>query len=272
MVSVASTVVALAYLHKLAEEETGPGAGRRATLYLALFPTAVFLVAPYTEALFLAGAVPAFYYARRRRWHLVGLPAMVAMGARFAGVFLLLGLAGELFRQRRRSRGVVIRAGAAIAAGALPLLFYSAYLAQVKDDAFHFVTDQREGWGRELTNPIAAFTKTWGISQADHYPSDWIFAWRLEVVAALVGVGLVVIAVKAGEWGYAAFMGSMMAVLLSSTWYFSIPRMLLTFFPAALFLARATRNRSELHEIALVLLAPLAALGVVAFTSGAWFF
>ena len=63
-----ATWVACAFLIKLAEEELGGGAGRRAALYLLVFPTAVFLAAPYSEALFLAGAIPAFYFARRGRW------------------------------------------------------------------------------------------------------------------------------------------------------------------------------------------------------------
>ena len=96
--------------YRLAEEEIGRGAGlagphetngagRRASLYLLFFPTAVFLVAPYSESLFLAGAIPAFYYARRKRWIMAGMFAAVAMGARAAGIFLLFGLLVEFVRQ-----------------------------------------------------------------------------------------------------------------------------------------------------------------------------
>ncbi|HZK52083.1 MAG TPA: mannosyltransferase family protein, partial [Actinomycetota bacterium] len=103
LMSAAASVVAVAYLYRLAEEEpqnggagsAGPqngGAGRRASLYLLFFPSAVFLVAPYSESLFLAGAIPAFYYARRGRWLVSGALAAVAMGARAAGAFLLVGL------------------------------------------------------------------------------------------------------------------------------------------------------------------------------------
>lgn len=270
-INTAATIVALAFLYRLAEEELGPGAGRRAALYLALFPTAVFLIAPYTEPLFLAGAIPAFYFARRGRWEWVGLPAAVAMGARFAGVFLLIGLAVEFLRRRDFTAKRAARAAAALAVGALPLLAYALYLSRTRGDAFYFFTDQRLGWGRQYVGLRESFLATWRTWNGG-YPTNWIFAWRVEILAALVGVGLAVWAIAKREWGYAAFIAGMMAVLVTSTWYYSIPRMLLSLFPAPLFLAGVTRRSAARHEIALMILAPLATLGVIVFTRGAWFF
>jgi hypothetical protein len=272
LVSLVASLVAFAALFALAERDLGEGAGRRAVAYLALFPTAVFLVAPYSEALFLAGAIPAFLLARQGRWTLMGVPAAVATGTRFAGVFLLLGLAAEFLRQRPWSAARVRAAAAGFGLALLPLIAYGGFLAAVKGDPLRFFTDQREGWGREPTNPLDALANTWNTWDGADYPSNWIFAWRLEVLAAVVGVGLVVWAGLKREWGYAVYMGATMAALLSSTWYFSIPRMLLSLFPAALLLAEVTGRRSDRHEAALVVLAPLATVGVVVFTQGAWFY
>lgn len=271
LITAAATYVASAYLYRLAEEEVGEGAGRRAVLYLLLFPTAVFLIAPYSEALFLAGAVPAFLYARRGEWTLVGLPAAVAMGSRAAGIFLLLGLVGEFFRARDFGGRTVRNALIALGIGVAPLVAYAGYLASVKGDPFYFLVDQREGWHRDFVGPIQSFLNTWDLTSSANSPTNWILTWRIEFLAAAVGVGLVVWAMAKREWGYGVFMGSMMAALLTSTWYFSIPRMLLTMFPAILLLAAATRS-SRRHELVLVILAPVAALGVVVYTRGAWWF
>lgn len=266
-----ATIVAGAYLYRLADEELGEGAGRRAVLYLLMFPTAVFLIAPYSEAVFLAGAMPAFYYARTGRWHLVGLPAAVAMGARAAGVFLLLGLVGEFFRARDWTRETLYRALLALSIGLAPLVAYCVYLAAIKGNAFYFFVDQREGWHRDFVGPVQSFLNTWNLTTSANSPTNWIFTWRLEIVAAAIGVGLVLWAAIKREWGYTLFMGSMMAALLTSTWYFSIPRMLLSMFPVCLLLARATRTSTR-HELAVAALAPLAAVGVVVYTQGAWWF
>src|ERR671919_756118 len=271
LISTGATVVACAYLYALAEEEVGEGAGRQAALYLVLFPTAVFLIAPYSEALFLAGAVPAFYYARRGLWLFAALPAAVAVGARAAGLFLLFGLALEVVRRGDFGRGVVARAGIALGAAALPVLAYGGYLLAVKGDAFYFLGGQRGGWDRGFVGPGQAFINTWNLTASEGSPTNWIFTWRMEIVAAALGVGLVLWALVRREWGYAGFMGAMMAALLTSTWYFSIPRMLLTMFPAVLVIAEFTHGRPMRHELVVAVMAPVAALGVVVFTRGAWF-
>lgn len=272
LISTAATIVATAFLYRLADEEIGGDAGRNAVLYLSFFPTAVFLVAPYSEALFLAGAVPAFFYARRARWELVALPAAVAVASRAAGAFVLFGLLLEFVRGRNFRMRPAARASAALAAGALPLLVYAAYLERVKGDAFYFFTDQRLGWYREFTGPLESLRATFDAVLNEGNPANWRFAWAVEIVAAAAGVAFVVWAVARREWGFAGFMGATLAALVTSTWYFSIPRMLVSFFPVALLLARVTARNPRLHEYLMIGLVPVATLGVVVFTRSAWFY
>jgi hypothetical protein len=270
MVSAIASVVALAYLYRLAEEDVGFGAGRRAMLYLAFFPTAVFLTGAYSEALFLAGAIPAFFYARRGRWSHVGLPAALAMGTRVAGVFLLLGLALEFVLQRDFDRKKIRDAFVSGTIALLPLLGYMAYLWAANDDPFYFFTAQREGWDRSLTNPVDSFLATWRTFYAE-YPANWLIAWRIEVAAAIAGLFFIGWAAKRRAFGYAVYMGTLMLPLLLSSWYLSIPRMLLSMFPIAILLASVTEDRTK-HELVLATSAVFAALGVVVFTEGQWFF
>ena len=272
LVSAVAACVAGALLYRLVDGEMGAKAARRALLYLTIFPTAVFLVAPYSESLFLAGAIGAFYLARRHRWHLVGLPAALAMGARAAGVFLLIGLVFEFVRQRDLTKQRLAAAALSIVVGALPLLAYGAFLSQAMGDPFAFLEHQRQGWGRTFVGPVSSFTNTWNTWSPETYPTNWLLAWRIEIVAAAVGIGFAAWAAVKREWGYAAFMGSMLLVLMTSTWYYSIPRMLLTMFPIVILLAGAGDSKPRLHDWLIVGLAPLAALGVVIFTEGAWFY
>jgi Gpi18-like mannosyltransferase len=277
IVSAAATVVACAYLIKLADAELGEGAGRRAALYLLLFPTAVFLIAPYSEALFLAGAIAAFYYARRGRWLAASIPAAVAVGTRAAGMFLLAGLAVELALQIWRRRkddpaALALQGVMALAIAALPLVGYGLYLESTNGTFTQYLIDQREGWGRDFpVSPIGAFQATWN-TRVGGYESNWIFAWRIEILAALAGVLLTGWAALKREWAYATYIGCLMVALLMSSWYFSIPRMLLSCFPAVIFLSEITRGHPRRHETALLIMAPVAVMGVVVFTRGAWFF
>jgi hypothetical protein len=272
LISALASVVALAYLFKLAEEDLYAGAGRRATMYLALFPTAVFLAAAYSESLFLAGAIPAFYYARRGQWRFVGIPAAIAMGTRFAGAFLLAGLAVEFVRQRDFDRRRVAQAVLSGAIAVVPLVAYMGYLWAANDGPFQFVTAQRENpfWSRTLTNPIETFTTTWD-TYSGNYASTWLLAWRVEIAAAIAGLFFTGWAFRRGEYGYGTYMGLTLLPLLVSSWYLSIPRILLSLFPIPLLLASATRNERT-HDLVLGVSALFAALGVIVFTRGQWFF
>ncbi|MDQ3940719.1 MAG: hypothetical protein M3238_05145 [Actinomycetota bacterium] len=271
IISLVGSVVAGTYLYRLAEEELGAGTGRRALAYLFLFPTAVFLVAPYSESLFLAGAIAAFYYARRGRWAIVGIPAAFAVGARAAGVFLLLGLAVEFLRQKNFTFDRIVNGALALVLGSMPLLAYGLYLMRTTGSALSFMDAQRGGWYRDFTSPVQAFRATWETWNGA-YTTNWMFAWRVEILAAGIGLFFLAWVLWKREWGYATYMGTTLAALMTSSWYFSIPRILLSLFPIMLVLAEWTRGDTRRHENAMMILAPLAALGVALYTHELWFF
>ena len=56
------------YLWRLARDTIGEPRAPAAVALLAAYPFAVFFSAPYTESLFLLGAVAAFYHFRRDEW------------------------------------------------------------------------------------------------------------------------------------------------------------------------------------------------------------
>jgi hypothetical protein len=279
MISTVASLIAAAYLFRLADEDAGGGAGSLVVPYLLFFPTAVYLCAPYTEALFLSGAVPAFYYARRNRWPLAAIGAAVATGTRVTGVFLLLGLFGEFLRQREFSLRKAATALASLAVGALPLIAYALYLEIVRGSPVDFLTAQRLGWNHEFTSPVNVFLATWGVfweGRLGNLPvtGGVRLLWFGELAAAGLGVAFTVWAIHKCEWGYAIYMGSLMAVLLvNGPTYVSIPRYLLALFPIPLFQAEAMRDRPLAAQALLAFEAPLATLGLLIYTLGtAWFY
>ena len=279
MISTVASLVAAVYLFRLADEDASPGAGSLAVLYLLFFPTAVYLCAPYTEALFLAGAIPAFYYARHGKWSLTSIGAAVATGTRVTGIFLLLGLFVEFLRQRDLSLPKATKALASLAVGALPVVVYALYLKVVRGNFLSFVTAQRMGWGRELTSPATVFLSTWRVFWEGYLGNTPVmagprFLWFGELAAAALGVVFTVWAVRKREWGYATYMGSLIiVVLVNGPTYLSTPRHLLALFPIPLFLAQATRDRPLAAQALLAFEAPLATLGLLIYTLGtAWFY
>lgn len=267
VLSFAGSVVAVAYLIRLTTEDTDDDeTGARAGLYLAVAPAAVFLVAGFSEAVFLAGVIAAFFHARRGEWGAAALGAGVAVGARHVGVLLLPALAVEAWRRGGRSE--LPRALGAIAIASTPLLAWMGWLAATHDGPLAFLDAQRLGWGRGIDWPWDAFAATWGAfrgASANHEAAAYI-----EIVAALTGYAITAWTLARREWGYAVFCGLTMLAATASTWLFSVPRIVLTLFPVYVFTAMWTRDRPDRHGLVVAGSTVLATFGVLVFTRGAW--
>jgi hypothetical protein len=145
LVSLAASLVAFYLLHRVAEERLGVDGARRAVLYLAVFPLTFFLMAVYSEALFLALSLGSFVLAERRRWAGAWTLAGLTLLTRFAGIALLpalLLLAWRSDDRRRALRTFPI-------APALACL-YPLYLWRELGDPFAF-TRAQSLWHRHLS-------------------------------------------------------------------------------------------------------------------------
>jgi mannosyltransferase PIG-V len=158
-VSLTATLFALYFLYQIAEKLLNPRAARATTLAFAFFPTAFFLNAVYTEALFLAfatGSVWAVYV--RRDLLLAGVLGALAAATRNFGVLLLIPLGYEWLRNRREFgwRG-------ALGVGIVPAGFlgYTLFLWYRFGDPLIFARQQSAHWNRELTNPLTTLKEAW---------------------------------------------------------------------------------------------------------------
>jgi Gpi18-like mannosyltransferase len=90
----------LILLYKLTEQELDEKTARRSMWYISIFPTAFFLLAVYTEAPFLLFTIAALYCARKGKWTLAGIMALLASLTRLQGCILCFPLAYEYLEQR----------------------------------------------------------------------------------------------------------------------------------------------------------------------------
>jgi hypothetical protein len=159
MVSLSATLLALYFLYRIAEDLYGSRAARAATMALAFFPTAFFLNAVYSEALFLALTTGAYWVAHlRRNLLLAGMLGSLAAATRNLGIILLVPLLIEWLRYRREFGMKGLAGLALIPAG---LLAYVAFLWGRFGDPLVFARQQGEYWGRELTNPVTTLSRAW---------------------------------------------------------------------------------------------------------------
>jgi len=102
LISSIASFVAFYLLYLLAKELTGSvDIAKVSVMALALFPVSFFLMAGYTEALFLALAMGAYLAARRGFWLTAGALAALATLTRLQGILVLVPLCLELLLARR---------------------------------------------------------------------------------------------------------------------------------------------------------------------------
>ncbi len=93
-------------------------AAKRATLYLAIFPTAFFLYAPYTESIFMAGAIWALLSLRQKRWLAAGLWGALAASVRLVGALIILPMLWYSWQEWKASRQMEVWLAPALATAA----------------------------------------------------------------------------------------------------------------------------------------------------------
>jgi mannosyltransferase PIG-V len=153
LLSLAAGLGAFVLLYRLAEPRLGADGARRALLYLAVFPTSLFLGAVYSESLYLLLAVAAFVLAERHRFLEAGTVAGLALLARPSAAALLPPLAVLAWR----AGGV--RSTARLAVAPLIFLAYPLLLWWQLGAPFAFLSAQRH-WQRHLS-PLGPLGGIW---------------------------------------------------------------------------------------------------------------
>jgi hypothetical protein len=157
LVSNASFAGALVVLYFLASSELSERAARKAVLYLALFPTSLFFLAPYSEAPFLLATLGAFWGARRGRWWVAGVCGAAASATRNTGVLVAAALAIEALHQWREphddhERGPLWPKLAWAAAASAGTIAYCLYWL-VRSGRFLEPVHQQTNWLRQGSTP-----------------------------------------------------------------------------------------------------------------------
>ena len=245
--------------------------GTRAVLLLALAPYAVFLFAGYSEAVWLAFALPGWLAARRGRWALAGVLVALAAAVRVNGVFLAAALVVEYVLSRRRAGLPVVAPVAGwLLAPAVTVGGYVVYLHALTGSWTRWLDAQAEGWGRHLTPPVTALRTTLTAARNAGQGAEYAWSWRAELVAVAVGVALTVVLLARRRWSEATYIGLSVASLATSTYYLSVARSSLLWFPLFTLLAAASVRRPWILTWYVAVCGPLMVLMVLTFTSGRW--
>jgi Mannosyltransferase (PIG-V) len=242
-------IAALTMLDHLVARHHGREVAERTVLYSAVFPTAFFFLAGYTESLFLALVCGVFLAAERRRWVLAGLLAALATLTRSQGIVLVVPLAVEIGfdawkRLRHRKLPVVAGYMAPLLAVAA-FLGYNYYASNIVGAPI--LAAEKAGWFKVPVVPGKALLDdiSWYIHTRKGLP---------DLLSALALVGGSVIAWLRLRWSWAAYASIAAAANLSITVTHpfispseGLDRYVLTVFPLFVLAAMFTGRSRWLH-------------------------
>jgi hypothetical protein len=198
LVSLGAFFWGLTYLFRLAREMLGDADRAGFAVWLiAVYPFAWFFSAIYTESLFLAGAVGAFYHFRRGEWTKAGAWGVLVGLTRPNGCFLSIPLgiiaitpwlpcwiAGGATRSgadaEGRDRKRLLTALCTAAMPGVGMLLYSAYIWHLTGAPFAWA-EGHAAWGREY--------RGLGVLVSDRYAwlvNSGVYAYSSQVPGDLV--------------------------------------------------------------------------------------
>ena len=173
---------------------------RRSCLYMAVWPTAFFFIAPYSESLFLLLAAGAVLCARTKRWGRAAVLGALAGATRSIGIALVPVLAIEAFLQYGESKekrpSDLVRPLAWSAAAAGGTLAYLAYWKATSGNWFAPIGEQAN-WAREFSFPlltlwdgtVQAFRFV-GVQFGGYALLDWLIVMPATALAVWVALRL----------------------------------------------------------------------------------
>ena len=266
LVANAAAFGALLLLHALTRLELGAEAARRAVLFTALFPTAFFLYAPYSESLFLVASVAAFWFARRDRWVWAAVAGAGAAATRSIGIVLVLALWVEAVAQARRDGRALLPRVLAAAAVAVGPALYAGWWWWRSADPWAPLDAQRAWRPDGARQPIATLVDA--VEFAWRFQSWWLI--DLVVVAlAVTGIVLAARRVPLTYTVYAAASVTLPLLLpLANRPLLSMPRFVAVLFPVSWGWAVAAERRRPPE--ATILVAFSAGFALLAFLFVNW--
>lgn len=272
VVDLVGEALGLWFVYKLVRRERDHRAAAFSVWMVALLPTAVFFIAPFTEAPFMAAAAASLYYAREGRFGPAAVAGAAATAMRLTGLALLPALVLEVMTRQRRTGNAAARGVLVLSMILLPLVLYCAYMQLRTGDAlamFHAQT--LPSFAHNAAPPWQGLAAAWNtMMSAPDGETRSIFARE-------VAFGLLGLVACMAMWvstrvprSFALYCSVAWLMTASLTFWRSEPRYILALFPAVIVLADVTQRSRVTRGVLLTASGALMCAGVWIFAIGHW--
>ncbi len=274
VVTVIGGATAVVLLRKWARVFVSRDIAMTAVVVLCVFPYSWYLYGVvYSDALFVATAVGAFYLIERDRYFWAGLVGIMATAGRPAGLVVAVALVLRVIERRNRAEGAsgfrallnpftLKRSDAPIFLSWLGVGSWCVFLwVKFGDPLLFAATQASKGWDQ------GAGPSTWLkfrlIEELQHRPFNWSTIGHVAHGLVVIGALFLLPAVKRRfGWAYTLYALGLIALpLLGTKDFFGAGRYLLGAFPCVVAAAELLAARPRVRAVVL----PLSLLGMLAF-------
>lgn len=242
IISNLSFIFALFGFYRLAKVDFSEKVSKLSVILLLLFPTSFYFAGVYTESLFLALLIWAFYFLRIKKYTAASILGILITFARPVGIYILPAFFLEWFIQNRNSKKFLKRFPYSFLTIPLGLLSYMYYLKTHINDAYAFFRQQvyvgEHRSSRIILIPQIIYRylfKVFPNLNYSYFPG--VFFTLLEFFIGISYLIVVLILFYSSRLSYAvfAFMAYITPTFLGS--FSSMPRYVLIIFPVYFVLA-----------------------------------
>lgn len=269
VISIASTFIGLNLLRKLMKLDKVKSKGM-ALLLLMLFPTSFYFQMVYTEAIFFAVAVAAFYYARKDQYLLASLFAGIAASTKVIGLAVVLAIFIEWLMSSRNKFKLL-----PIVISPVGIGLYMRYLWIETGDPLVFIHrvgifgDQRSAQLILLPQVFYRYFIKILPNLSSYWPASYTIL--LELSVSILFLLLLLFSFRKIRFSYWVYSALSYFIPTLSGSFSSMPRYVLILFPMFIFLSQvlgklATWQRTFILIVSTILLGVSTAL----FTRGYW--
>jgi Gpi18-like mannosyltransferase len=280
LISNFASLLAGFYLYKLVKIDYSHPTAIKSVFYLSIFPTSYFLIAGYTESLFLFLTIGCFYYARKGNWLPAGVTGMLASATRITGLILIPSLLYEYLWQKSKSKSKLkskyesknVKDALFLCMIGFGFISYLLLNYIIWGNIFAFLEIQREHWFKHLAPPWEGLLGAlWSISWRD--PGGKVLVGGAELVFGLFGLaGIIYAIITKLRPSYTIYMLLTWLAVASTSYWLSMPRYTLSLFPIFIILAIIGDKREVMHYAMTIAFLLFFSFFLVLFTQGYWAF
>jgi len=272
LISNSASLLAGFFLYKLTKIDYSHSTALKSVFYFSIFPTSYFLIAGYTESLFLFLTIGCFYYARKGNWLSAGVMGMFASATRITGLVLIPSLIYEYRLKESKTKSKSVKDIFFISVISFGFIFYLIVNYIVFGNVFMFVEMQREHWFKYLAPPWEGLLGAlWSISGREAVQK--VLVGAAEVVFGLFGLGCIIYAlITKFRFSYTIYMLLTWLTVASTSFWLSMPRYTLSLFPIFIMLAIFGDKREEVHYVMSIAFLLFLSFFLFLFTQGYWAF